>query len=68
VYRLGDVPLILQGAGQREQNLTPQQRTTLAAEGGILPASGGIPTWLVFGALGLVGAVALVRAQGRRSW
>jgi hypothetical protein len=69
---LGQVPVILQGAGQREQGLTPQQQATLAQEGGGVvvgtKTTGGpaVSPFIVYAALGLLVAyLAFGKGRGR---
>lgn len=69
MYALGDVPLILQGAGQRER-LTPEQQARVASMGGsVAPAraaavSSGIPPILLYAGIGLAAAWLLASGRG----
>jgi hypothetical protein len=76
MYALGDVPLILQGAGQREK-LSPEQAarvgSMVAERGGtpvLSPARVGVSPVLVYAGLGLVAAylIASGRSRGGLSW
>mgnify|MGYP003395851048 CR=1 FL=1 len=76
MYLSGDVPLILQGAGTRE-NLSTEQaarvtalNTTMYTTPAQLPALASINPMLLYGALGLAAAGLLLsgRARGGRVW
>lgn len=71
---LGDVPLILQGAGQREK-LSAEQAARVAAMGGTVnlpaaPVSAGFSPIVLYAGLGLAAAYLLAtgRSRGGRLW
>ncbi len=72
MYVLGDVPLILQGAGSREKLSAAQSARVQGMRGGAAPVTParvglGVPSVLLYAAIGLAVA-GFLRSNGGKNW